>query len=449
MKPLFASYPAFAVMALVFCVAPLQAQRSLDDYVREGLANNIVVRQKAIVFEQAERSLHIASGYLLPSVSLLADYTSGEGGRSIAIPVGDVLNPVYASLNQLTQSDAFRQIENVEQNFFPRNFYDTRVRTSVPLLNTDLYANRAIQREQVAIKNNELLAYKRQLVLEIKAAYYQFLGASAAVQILESGMVLVERNMEISASLLRNGKALPANYQRSKSELERVRADLNSAQNRVLNAKRYFNFLLNRDLAADVNVRQDSVAGEEVGEAGSREELQALRALQAVNSTSLRMSKQVFIPKINGFLDLGSQAADWEWNSRSTYYLVGVQLAVPIFQGNRNVMTIRNNAQELHKTELELVNTSQRLELATQVAVSDLVTARTNLGAAGAQFRSAQSYFHLIEKGYQQGVNTLIEFLDARNQLTGSALQQNLRYYEVLTALARVERETAAYPLQP
>lgn len=441
---------ALTLLLLITCSARLNAQHRLENYVREGLENNVVVQQKSIAYEQAQRTLQIAAGYFLPSVTLLADYTSGEGGRSISIPVGDMLNPVYASLNQLTQSDAFRQIDNVEQNFFPRNFYDTRVRTSVPLLNTDLYANRSIQREQVAIRNHELMAYKRQLVMEIKTAYYQYLGATAAVGILESGLGLVTRNVEVNASLLKNGKALPANYQRSKSELERVRAELNSAQNRASNARKYFNFLINRDLESEVETDhggEDDI--HELSPVGMREELQALRSLQAVNEASLRMSRQVFIPKINGFLDLGSQASDWRVNSQSTYYLVGVQLSVPIFQGNRNVMTIRSNALELRKSELELANTTERLALSTQVAEGDWATARANYAAAVEQSKSAQSYFNLIEKGYRQGVNTLIEFLDARNQLTASALQQNLKYYEVLGCVARVERELASYPLQP
>ena len=438
------------MLALLSICSAAVAQPRLEGYVREGLQNNIVVQQKSIAYEQAERSLKIASGFFLPSVSLLADYTSGDGGRSIAIPVGDMLNPVYASLNQLTQSDAFRQIDNVQQNFFPKNFYDGRVRTSIPLLNTDLYANRVIQREQVAIRSSELMAYKRQLVMEIKTAYYQYLGAAAAVKILEGGLGLVERNVEVNASLLKNGKSLPANYQRSKSELERVRAELNSAQNRAANAKKYFNFLLNRDLDSDVGmdvIDSDSMVESEA--VGIREELQALRSLQSLNEASLRMSKQVFIPKVSGFVDLGSQSSDWQWNSKSMYYLVGVQLSVPIFQGNRNVLTIRNNAMEAKKTELELKHTSQRLDLAAQVAEGDLATARANYSAAIEQSKSAQSYYNLVEKGYMQGVNTLIEFLDARNQLTASALQQNLKQYEVLAALARVERERASYPLVP
>ena len=119
----------------------------------------------------------------------MADFTSGEGGRSIALPIGDLLNPVYASLNQITQSDAFPQVENVNQNFFPKNFYDARIRTSVPLFNTDLYVNRNIQGQQVMLKQYELEAYKRQLVFDIKSAYFLHLGAVSAAKIYESALL--------------------------------------------------------------------------------------------------------------------------------------------------------------------------------------------------------------------------------------------------------------------
>src|SRR5689334_7833957 len=110
-KPPFSPSALLALAMLITCTVRTHGQQKLDYYVHEGLENNIVVQQKAIAYEQAQRSLQIATGFFLPSVTLLADYTSGEGGRSISIPVGDMLNPVYASLNQLTQSDAFRQID--------------------------------------------------------------------------------------------------------------------------------------------------------------------------------------------------------------------------------------------------------------------------------------------------------------------------------------------------
>jgi len=436
------------LVVLTVLSSALTAQTVLDGYVSEGLKDNLVLQQKDITLQQAQQSLQIARSYFYPSVNLLGDYTSGEGGRSIAIPVGDLLNPVYASLNQLTQGDKFPQIENVKQNFFPHNFYDARVRTSLPLVNTDLYVNRSIQNQQVVLKQYEVDLYKRQLVLDIKSAYFSYLAAVEGVKIYESGLALVNKNVEINESLLRNGKSLPANYLRSKSEAERVRADLNSAENRVVNARKYFNFLLNKPLDREIEVSYtfaDAPALDTATNLASREELKMIETARDINALSIRQGRLARLPKVNAFLDLGSQAQNWKYNDQSRYYLVGVQLSLPLFQGFRNNISIRQSTLELRKTELSQTRTTEQLQLAVDVARNDLQTTVQNYSAAREQLKSAQSYFNLVEKGYQEGVNTLIEFLDARNQLTASQLQQNLRLFEMLTAEARLERETASY----
>jgi outer membrane protein TolC len=159
------------------------------------------------------------------------------------------------------------------------------------------------------------------------------------------------------------------------------------------------------------------------------------------------MSRLNRLPKVNAFLDLGTQSEGWRYNDDSRYYLVGVQLSLPIFQGFRNDRTIRQNQLELQKSEQDLVHTQKRLELGVSVARNELATTIENYHAAEEQLSSAQSYFHLVDRGYKEGVNSLIEFLDARNELTSSQLQLNLRKLEALTASAHLERETASYTI--
>jgi outer membrane protein len=443
------------LLSFMFLFAALlsQAQSTLDEYVKEGLKSNLALQQKNLSLQQAQQSLQMARSYFLPTVTLLADYTSGVGGRSIALPVGDLLNPVYATLNQMTQSDAFPQIENVNQNFFPKNFYDAKVRTSLPLLNTDLHINQNIQGQQVMLKQYEVEAYKRSLVLDIKTAYYNLLSAEAAVKIYESALSLVNKNIEINESLLRNGKSLPANVLRSRSEAEKVKADLNSVRNKKVNAQKYFNFLLNKPLDSEVTTTDSQekeytpASDSDSASSFAREELKMLKTLQDINESTVRMYRLNRLPKLNAFLDLGTQASDFKFNNDSKYYLVGVQFSLPLFQGFRNNLSIRQRSIEIQKTEQNLTNTSQQLELAVSIARNDLQTSVENYEASTEQLKSAQTYYNLIEKGYKEGVNSLIEFLDARNQLTTSALQHSLRKYELLTAQARVERETATYPL--
>src|SRR5687768_5557856 len=92
---------------LALSLTNVSAQTMLDEYISTGLKDNLVLEQKNISLEKALLSLKIARGRFLPTVALQGNYTTGDGGRSISFPVGDMLNPVYATLNQLTGSDQF------------------------------------------------------------------------------------------------------------------------------------------------------------------------------------------------------------------------------------------------------------------------------------------------------------------------------------------------------
>jgi hypothetical protein len=105
------------ILMLAFSTACL-AQKPIDKYVEIGIKNSIVLQQKNISLDKAVYSLKEANSLFFPSINLKGDYQSGEGGRQIAIPLGDMLNPVYGTLNQLTMSNSFPQISNVETNFF-------------------------------------------------------------------------------------------------------------------------------------------------------------------------------------------------------------------------------------------------------------------------------------------------------------------------------------------
>ena len=56
---------------------------------------------------------------------------------------------------------------------------------------------------------------------------------------------------------------------------------------------------------------------------------------------------------------------------------------------------------------------------------------------------AAAQYFKLMDRGFKEGVNSFIEFLDARNQLTTAQLQLNISKYKFLASLAEYERQTA------
>jgi outer membrane protein len=223
---------------------------------------------------------------------------------------------------------------------------------------------------------------------------------------------------------------------------------LNSARARVSSARKYFNFLLNRELDSDIKVQAEfPELPDDTPTSALREELSMLRSSIEIQESALDLNKLSRLPKINAFLDIGTQATNWQFNHDSRYYLAGIQLSVPIFQGFRNNAQIRRSKLDVQRSSLDLEQFTAQFQVAADIARENLSTTQRNYGAASEQLKSARSYFNLIDKGYQQGVNSLIEYIDARNQLTSSELQLNIRQYEMLTAAAQLERETSSFNL--
>ncbi|QQS95066.1 TolC family protein [Sphingobacterium spiritivorum] len=446
---------ALSILLTGFITVTSQAQEVLDAYVSEAFRNNIVLQQKDVSLEKAQYALKTAKSLFLPTVAFQGAYQTADGGRNIPLPLGDLLNPIYTTLNQLTQSSQFPVMENQNINFLPKNFYDAKIRTTMPIINTDLMYNKRISEQQVVLQQFEVVIYKRDLVKNIKTAYYNYQSALQAVDIYKSGLQLANEGLRVNEKLLEGGKGLPAYVLRSRSEVEQATAQLVAAEQQVLNARMYFNFLLNRNAETNIDPDTDNKAGldkvsillADLSQSEKREELKAIDQVVEINRTALKMNKQYAVPKLAAFVDLGSQSEGFKFNNNTRYYMLGLQLDIPIFTAGRNDIKVRQSNLDLRNAELQVDLVTQQLNLATRTAQNNLKAVYQNYQSSLKQFEAASSYQRLIEKGYKAGTNTFIETIDARNQYTSAQLLVNINRYKVLAAMADLERETAAYSI--
>lgn len=428
-----------------------QLQNPLELYIEHALRSNEALKSKEISLQKAIISLNDAKSLFFPSVELLADYTTGEGGRAISIPVGDMLNPVYSTLNKLTGSNAFPHISNVRQDFFPTRFYDIKARVTMPILNTDIWYNVGINGFNKRIANADVNAYKRELIAEVKSAYFNYLSAVKGVAIWESALELAAEGKRINESLLKNGAGLPVHLLRSESEIEEIGYKILEAKNLAGRGAKYLNFLMNRALDEPVDTSYIPEPVKTLSDynlsSSNREEIAMLRMALSIREEVHAMKKLFWIPKINAFVDLGMQESDFKLNPESRYYLFGLQLSVPLFEGFRNINAVENAALDVEHFRYELNQTERKIALAVSVAQDNLTAALKALQSAEKRLDSAQSYYNLSMKGYRSGSTSFIETVDARTQYTAARLSREIAYYGVLTAHAVLEREMGTAPL--
>ncbi|MBK7888502.1 MAG: TolC family protein [Bacteroidetes bacterium] len=442
---------------MVWSTASFAQEGPLPSYISAGIKNNLLVKEKNISLDKALLALKSAKGLFLPNVSLQGAYQNGDGGRSISIPVGDLVNPVYTTLNQLTGTQAFPQIENVKQNFFPDNLYDMKLRTSLALLNSDLFYNRKLQSQQVVLQQLELEVYQRELVKEIKIAYYNYLSATRAVSIYENAVSTAREGKRINERLLENGKGLPAFSLRSEAEVQAMVSKYEEAVLNRNNAQLYFNFLLNTDPTSPIDttynpapeISQVNLLLQRTPVVEKREELASLQQVNEMGETMLRMKRAYLYPKVSGFLDLGLQAERAKLSSDDAdYYLAGIQLEIPLFAGFTNRHKIQQAKWDMELSSLQLTDAQKKLAMGANISLNRLNGAWSQYLAAQRQVEAAAAYHRLINKGYIEGVHTFLEKLDASNQYTNAQLQLNLSELNILSALAQLERDEATYPIQ-
>jgi outer membrane protein TolC len=424
----------------------------LDDYIQSAFSQNQGLKQQNFQLDKSLYALKEAKSLFYPQVGLAGSYTRTDGGRTIDLPIGDMLNPVYSTLNQLTNSQKFPQVQNQSFLLNPDNFYDVHIRTSLPLVNTEIWYANKIRKESISLQQAAVNVYKRKLVKDIKTAYYQYYQAGKAVDIYNTALVQVQENIRVNTSFLANGVTNSTALTRAKAEQQKIAASMTEAQNKQKNAQAYFNFLLNRDLTTSITIDSSIFMPEEIlppptPTGNTRDELLQLSQQQKIASLFYRQSKSYMVPKLSTFLDLGSQGFNWNVDNKSRYYMWGVSLQWDLFAAGQRKYKAQQAAIDISNLQAAYNETSISFQLEQQVAENNYHTAVASFKSAREQLQLSEKYYTDQSKVYKAGQLLYIELLDAQTQLTNAKLQLSVAFAAVQTAIADIERTQASYKL--
>jgi len=447
------TFPLLLLLIAFSATRPAAGQAILDDYIKMGLDSNLALRQKNFDLQRSRIDLQRAGSLFYPQAGFSSQYTLANGGRTQSIPVGDLLNGAYSTLNQLTGTNKFPQVANQSIQFLPNDYHDTKMEVSMPLINTDLRYNRQVKDEMINGRRADVEIYKRDLVQHIRKAYYQYLQAGKAVEIYGNALALVKENLRVSGKLVDNKMATKEIVLRAKTQVSQVESSLIGARNQLRNAIAYFNFLLNRPL--DIPLLTDSsLAREEqpsplpaTGLPAGREELFQLRSAQKVLETNLKWNKSYLIPKLSAFYDVGFQGYGFHFDNNQFYQLAGVQLQWPLFKANDNKYKVRQAQIDLAAVHDQYKELTQQLTLQAQTAANDYSASMEALQSLADEVASGRETYRLTEKKFIEGQALQIELIDARTQLTGAEIRYSLARLSVLEKAADLERATASYKL--
>jgi outer membrane protein TolC len=397
-------------------------------YITEGLQSNQGLKQKKLDYAANLSALREARGLFFPDLSLNARYTVADGGRTIEFPVGDMLNPVYSTLNMLTGAEMFPQIENQEFLFLRPNEQETKLTLVQPIFNTDLIYNHGIRKQYTEIARIDVVRYKRELIREITQAYYDYQKAYNLVWLADTSITLVKENLRVSQRLYENDKVTIDAVYRSESELSRVEVQRAQAKNMVEASGAYFNFLLNRSLDAPIEILTETpepilLSLEEASllAVQNRDELQQIKQYQILNQHVTSLNRGNNIPGLFGVVDYGFQGEEYSFTQDDDFVMASLVLRWNLFQGTANHFKVQQSKIEGEKLSELFTQTQQQIRLEVINSYYALQAAYESVQSSRKQTRSAKRAYELISRKYSEGQSSLLELIDARTSLTSAA----------------------------
>ena len=441
--------------ALVLLISPISiahAQSALDSYLAEGLANNQALQARTLDARAALAELDRARAERKPVLKLEARYLLSEGGRSIDFPAGDLLNPVYATLNGLTANSStptrFPQLENQSFDLLREHEQDTRIKLSAPLFAPGLDAAIRAAAAQADSAEAEREVAARTLIRDIRQAYYGYGQAQAALGVLQASSTVLTENVRVNNALVDSGKATRDAPLRAQAELLAIEDRSSTVQNQLDAAARYLNFLVRRPLDTPVPAAApEPLNSLATPTAKERPELRALsasvRAAQAATDAERARAK----PTLAFGIDAGIQGEQYRFGRDANFVTAALVLNWTLFDFG----AIRHDVAAAQARSASLVQRRdalrEQLALLTAQAQDNVRTARARVNTSAARFVAADESFRIASRKRAAGALTQIEFLDAERARTEADLARISSQFDLANQQAELELALGAYPL--
>ena len=442
--------PALALILLGASWPAAAQQNPLDALVHEGLEQNLGLTQERLVTDERNLDVTRARALFLPTAGVDARYSALSG----VLDIGDLVNPAYRALNQLTGTNAFPTDLSITQPFKQ----DMRVRVTQPLFDASILANYSLARSLREIQHGRLGAAARDLAEGIELGYLQFASARQVAALYGSTLEVLRENLRVSERLVAAGSATPDAVSRARADLSETTQRLAEADQQRDAAGRALNQLLHRALDRPVEVIPDSALAfplaptldEALARAhDARDELReadfGVRAARA----QTRLAEASFLPSVALAVDYGFQGDRLRFSGANDFTAVSVVVQWNLFNGGRDAARRRQGRLETERAQVAREDLETRIALQVRQAYDAAVVAREAIPTAGARLEAAARTFELVRRRYDEGLAPHLEFTQARADFTNAGLNQILTRYTYAARYVELERVAALRTIEP
>ena len=382
----------------------MTVEEGLQPLLDEALAANLELRAGGASVDQRLAALDQARARYLPVLDLAARYTVADGGRTIEFPVGDLLNPVYATLDEMLQAGGqparFPRVRNETIPLLREREQETKLVLEQPLYEPRIGPAVDANRAQLDRAQADLERCARASSATRSRRTTRGWRRIQAVSVLDATLDAARANLAANESLYRNGRVTRDLVYRAEADVLEIEQSQLAAASRVRIARSYVNLLRNAPLTQalpeaavdDATVERfrtrllSTLAGRRLDAAccrtsprQRRQELRSLDAAVVAGEAQQDLARAAFKPVLALGAEAGIQGTDYGFGVEEKYVLASLVLRWNAFRGGADQAALREARALTSELRATRDLAAQRVRLEVQQALENLEVADASL----------------------------------------------------------------------
>jgi outer membrane protein len=409
----------YLLMITVMCIS-VQTLRAQSDSINIrqaidiALANNYGLQADSLNMTVTKYQNKQLSGSYLPQVSYSSkmNYNMAIPSQMLPGAIGGQPNKDYIPVQFGTKYDATSGIQ-VSQNIYRK---DLLLQIKAEGLNSD-------------IAQTKYKLTKEDLIYKVAAAFYDLQSSAENIRTTNNDYKNLKEVLAIAKSQFENGTLKRIDYESLQINVANKQSQLSQYQTQYDEQLYYFKYLLGLPADTRLNINGSVALLPELTITNDnsflqRQDIHLSKQLIQSKEVEMKSIKAEGLPQLSTYFRYNYQSQfsnaskffdNYYWSNSST---VGLSLSVSIFDGN-----IRRNRVNAARTQLQQLKWQS--EYQQQQAQTELLSTAQTLNNNREQLNINSKNLALAEKVfdsrralYTEGVTTLVELLDAENELT-------------------------------
>jgi outer membrane protein len=323
--------------------------------------------------------------------------------------------------------------------------------------NQTLYNNDVLQASRasrfVRLQDDQnTINTKINTVVTVSKAFYDVLLTQEQLRILNEAITRQEKQLRDARAQYEQGLVDKTDFQRASITLGNILSDRKRAQESVKFKHTYLKEVMGlapeKDLKLTFNPSQmesniaiDTTQNVAFANRIEYQQLQTQKQLQGLNINYYRWG---FLPTVSAFANYNLVYQNNQFNDlfNQSYpnSLVGLSVALPIFQGTRRIQNLRRAQLLDQRLDLDIQNTRNRITSEYDQAIANYKSDLTEWQTTKNNVALAEEVYRVIKLQYNEGIKTYLDLITAETDLRVTQLNYFNALYRVLASKLDVQR---------